>query len=744
MTDEEAIVKEVSTRISKELERKGHSKHKLETTSWLVNIRENVGNKERGTQPLFLTGSNAEGTDITGSDRDTMVVFPNCIIVADNKEAEIQQDNNVFLMVQDGTRPCYTKLQILHESRNHDKNDLFQRLGGKEKLCVLDEMGRYFFSSEMFTEQVTHHVSSLTQSSDNHIVSSFHVHGPCATFDNIVGKTQFDTDFAYCIPCNILPTEAYDFIRRNRQYNWPPENLIRKHLSQGCHVVSVGDKASPAHSVEWRISFALLERELVWGLNDTQCKCYIILKMLLKMYLDKLAPDELSSFALKTVIFWCAETEGPSLWKEENLLCCVFHCLSKLQSYVAEKNLPHFIVPGNNLLATKFEDAETRAKVTEQLSEMTKWHWSKLLQCPALSELKLQWDELDHDVKLFLRCSRHPNISVLFYRDIVTFRGCQSLYMDINSYLATTDNLQNMLQSFKSTKVDERGRDVLEFGSNALSFKMEHIQRKTHDVKAVAVKDTCEATVSAADQVERTLYERVTVSEHTGNILPCKSQSVERSLLSEYIHNQQEFSARRTVNSPDVCTGDLQAALNFLLCRRFEKAEEILRKVLAAYQPHVVYLGMCGPEEADMIEYACYTSTSGELSLFDKVRKLLAFDFTICKRDHVTPFLQQEQLFWNEDAVPVCIHPRIMTYYLYFLSALGQGQEGRAFGCLFALSMNVNSMCKNTNLYSYIAWNILGQCFFLMKEYSQALRAFCNSLKSKPFHNPALYYIGQC
>lgn len=718
MTDDK-VISNVSVCISKELERRGYSKHKLVTTSWLVKIREFVENQERGTQPLFNTGSNAEGTDVTGSDRDSMVVFPNCVVTTGNDVTKFSEKNHVFLMDQDNTRPCYTKLILLRERVGLDPNDLFQCLGGKERLCVEVEMDRYLLSSKTFTELVTRHMSGL-QSSTNHILSSFHVHGPCATFDNTVGKKKFETDFAYCLPCRSYTREALAFRSRSRQNTWPPETLIKNCFEHGCHIVAVGDKASPSQSVEWRISFALLERELVWSLNDTQCKCYTILKMLLKMHIDKLAPDELSSYALKTLIFWCAETEDPSFWKKENLLSCIYHCLAKLHAYISDKRLPHFIVPENNLLTSKFLDDKVHNDVTKLTLEMTNWHWSKLLQCYPLSALNSVWEEVNHDVSLFMRVSRHPNVAIPFYQDCVSFRALQSLYLDINSYLATSDDLLNMLESFKAVKVEGEGNDILDFGICALTYRISDCLRNA----------SCPAENYTSSNIKEDILYQRTETKLAPRLPPSSGIIDSRNLKS--------------VLGPDVCTVSLRSALNLVIFQKFADAEKLLLKVLDSYEPHVMYIGLCGPEELELIEHACYTSTSRKMSLLEKVQRLLAFDFTICKRDTVTPFLKREQLFWNEDDVPMCIHPKIMTYYLCFLSAFGQGEQEKAESFTYALSMNVHGMYKNKNLYSYIAWNLLGHCYFLKKSYRKAFKAFCNSLKSKPYHNPALYYMGQC
>lgn len=421
--------REASVRISKELEWKGYSRHKLEVTSNLVKLREHVENSERGNMPLYNTGSNTEGVDVSGSDRDVMVGFPNVLVLQEPREDSLPKDNHLFVIKQEGTRPCYARLELLREAHRPAEHDLFTFLGGKEELCVKDIIS-YLLSSDKLTAKLQAYVSSKTESSSEHVVSSFYVHGPCVSFDNTIGRIVFDADFAFCFLCSFVPSEAGDFLQRIKASPWPQKSTVDEHI-KNCHVVPVGDKTSNLQTVEWRISYALLERELVWSFNDIQCKCYVLLKMITKQFLDQVAPEMISSYAIKTILFWMAETEPMELWTEENLLYCLKRCLCRLLHHVEDKSLPHYIVPSNNILLGKFENAHEHDAAKDVLRDMINWHWSKFLECSGLKMLKVAWEEVAHDIKTFLRCTRHPNISPPFYKDMTSFRALQSLYIDI-------------------------------------------------------------------------------------------------------------------------------------------------------------------------------------------------------------------------------------------------------------------------------------------------------------------------
>jgi len=55
------------------------------------------------------------------------------------------------------------------------------------------------------------------------------------------GKTWEHFDGVPCLLCPLWPAEAQTFITRNRsESNWPPEDLVRNIVGDGCHAVKVG------------------------------------------------------------------------------------------------------------------------------------------------------------------------------------------------------------------------------------------------------------------------------------------------------------------------------------------------------------------------------------------------------------------------------------------------------------------------------------------------------------------------
>ena len=114
-------------------------------------------------------------------------------------------------------------------------------------------------------------------------VSPEYRHGPSATVTNedtyghITGKlgSNLEQDFVHALYYDEWPIEAVQWLQRKRKFDWPSRELIEKIQKLNCHAVPVGDVMS---STQWRVSYLLQERELVWAFNDTQIQCFVLLK----------------------------------------------------------------------------------------------------------------------------------------------------------------------------------------------------------------------------------------------------------------------------------------------------------------------------------------------------------------------------------------------------------------------------------------------------------------------------------
>lgn len=139
------------------------------------------------------------------------------------------------------------------------------------------------------------------------------LHGPCITF---VDESH---DVALCLRSKSWIAQAQEWVYRNRV--WPSFELVSHIVSYGPLFVPIGTKYSLNEDLEWRISFSVAEKHLIYSFTHTQLLSYALLKILLKevIELDTVCKGLLCSYFIKTVVFWVFE-EGSLLKPEFHIL----------------------------------------------------------------------------------------------------------------------------------------------------------------------------------------------------------------------------------------------------------------------------------------------------------------------------------------------------------------------------------------------------------------------------------------
>jgi tetratricopeptide (TPR) repeat protein len=216
-------------------------------------------------------------------------------------------------------------------------------------------------------------------------------HGPSLFSQGQPGECDGDHVFAFF--CKSWPKSASGWLDRQGRGNWPTQDMRRYAASTGCFVVPIGSKVSKYPELEWRISTTLAERNLMFDLNITQIRCYVLLKMILKSFLNPGGIIDISSFMCKTVLLHCIENTEPSIWKENNLHTCLINCLLELHSCVQNDCCSHFIIQENNLMAGKLT-AETKHELLKNISDF--------IQNGRLQLLRIGIDDLGHRLQVKL------------------------------------------------------------------------------------------------------------------------------------------------------------------------------------------------------------------------------------------------------------------------------------------------------------------------------------------------------
>ena len=177
------------------------------------------------------------------------------------------------LMIQDETvSPGYCMLQLLRKDDplpyNFLPNDHFFR----------DITGRILFKNTSLSEVAGRVYEGSVQ------------HGPAAARRGIPGL--IDYDFVGGFYCKSWPLQAKQWFENQAEDNyqgeghWPSRDRRRYCRSTGCFAVAVGSNGSINEELELRISTSLAERCLMFSLNITQIRCYVLMKM--NLYQTKL------------------------------------------------------------------------------------------------------------------------------------------------------------------------------------------------------------------------------------------------------------------------------------------------------------------------------------------------------------------------------------------------------------------------------------------------------------------------
>lgn len=297
-------------------------------------------------------GSRKEGLDTQSSDIDLFFYLTDHHVVWDLTHSE-------------GYDPA-TDTLIFMESPEHLPGTAYLRLVNMHrsnktisKLSRIQKNDHMYISSELFLKNAESYCR------DDKVFQ----HGPCHTF------TFDDTEYDYvcALGCRKWPPQTNNWISRCGKFGWPDNLTIKNMISSGCFLVPIGSKQSrynndPNLEMEWRLSFVLAEQILVRAMNHCQFMCYALLKVFLQEVLNKDAikgDQKISSYFLKTAMFWCIQTDAKYNWSRENFFECFWKCYKVLLQWVYTGYCPNFFVPQNNLFVCKIAGADQERLFTQ-------------------------------------------------------------------------------------------------------------------------------------------------------------------------------------------------------------------------------------------------------------------------------------------------------------------------------------------------------------------------------------------
>ncbi|XP_052074021.1 uncharacterized protein LOC127711905 [Mytilus californianus] len=356
----------------------------------LVNLRQNEANYAnkigniidnfRNESQAIIVGSTAEGLGtaidrqykhLSSSDTDIILISSDFKVYEHINEKDIVESSyptlNHVLRLPDKTCPGYAKLAVsqirsdLQDCCHHKGRTKFLKNTLKEKSLE--------FKKHCPNNLTIHGPAVNTELFPRDIASFFRQAGSTtpinvADFERESDYGIEDTDFVFCLKGDKWPSEASEWTKRKRTYNWPTEELFDNIIKSGYFLAGVGSKESEESEIQWRVSFNSAEQLLIESFNETQIHCIMLLKLLKTSQLSKVAGKNITSYTMKTIMFWILEETSDKFWQPSNLLCCVCFCMSKLKSFVEKGFLPnYFIRERNQFISTEFsDDIQTRTR----------------------------------------------------------------------------------------------------------------------------------------------------------------------------------------------------------------------------------------------------------------------------------------------------------------------------------------------------------------------------------------------
>nr|XP_022346225.1 uncharacterized protein LOC111138503 [Crassostrea virginica] len=325
-------------------------------------LKNKVTVKEERNNNVFemLSGSQREGFRFKDSDWDYMYWPNNHRVLWDFSQVTLYNTHTYRLILCDSSEspPGFTLLWLPLEETNRRALPSCVRINGA-----------LYISSAM------HRDKTCTLLRPNSTV-----HGPCSSGNHC----GLEYDDAHCFVSDFWPPSASSWT--DRCHSWPPPHVVNDIIRSGCHFVAIGHKLGKHADNEWRISFSLAERKLVYAMNHTQFLTYGLLKYFVKEFNKGKSEDKklLCSYHMKTAIFWAIQQNTIAHWCPQNLLAGFWVCFKLLLKWVYEGVCPNFFIPENNMFLNKVH-GEAQRNLFTQLYGLYEEGIAFLLQSPSIS-----------------------------------------------------------------------------------------------------------------------------------------------------------------------------------------------------------------------------------------------------------------------------------------------------------------------------------------------------------------------
>ena len=615
-----------------------------------------------GDDDGYYTGSKAEGLDLVGSDDDFMydINATHDTEASESLKALFQSTRtHKFLMVTENVPPCFVFLKCASQMHHQHLFDSLVNLG--------DSM---YLSSQLFVSSSP----CLKPQGDTRKIQ-----GPSAeTWSEYGDKSNSGKDNVFTIRCRFWPKSAAEWIDRPRHHGLPllqdKENIVEF----GCHLVPIGHPTSPMKPLQWRISFSIAERTLVWSLNHTQIQCYAVMKLILKEYIKTKCSEEnkdvLCSYFIKTFLFWQYEATDALFWQRQNLSGCLFYLLREFYKCNRMGVLRHYFIPRFNLLGIKLT-SDAKEELLQILDFAIREDFDIFSYSSSLSDVWLK----------FVRGR---------YRNQIETYELRRLQVLDNEYamINALDTYRTALQCSKHSSLD-------------LGYSLVKLENQI-------TKDVLNKYLLL--MYFRSIFTAIIVKKL------CYSHSV----------NKSPYTTIRSLNKNafgvDIASSQLWLATFWLQYKDYHATLKTINNVLSSIPPFALYCYGMDIHTEYPSEYRDMCDM-GNLKVVSRTKKFWLFDMKISQNDfQFVPRAIQIELIHCDPTVGVSVSPFVYAYYLMFLCYHGLGQYDDRDRALRQLVDTANDP-ERYGLFKYLSYNIAGHCLLVVGHTGMARDLFLKS-----------------
>ena len=672
--------------------------------------------------PTYYTGSKAEGLDLTGSDDDYMADYNNiCSMKVVQSLHDMSEASfcNVFLLSTENVKPGFAFLCCINYQ-------IYNPLLTSALQCI---NGVQYLSSDL----MVHSASSIHNISTNNITNTTSKRqGPSLeTRLEYQDQSTEGMDHVMSIHCQFWPNDALEWIRRPRHFGWPTSHDISAIVDFGCHLVPVGHPHSDTKTLEWRVSFSVAERTLVWSFNHIQMQCYAVMKIILKELIKKRCSTQnqvLCSYFIKTFLFWKFEETDLKFWCKNNFRECFKYLLTGFFQCLHDGVLRHYFLPTFNLLSVK----------------LTREAQSELLQLYGI----------------IIQC------------DVSIFKECTTLKSVWSKFISANNNQMNIIHNEKKKKLikcDELMRDKFTAIYTILSHLSIPRMNYILDLFFVYMNVPILAQNFISEFVSKFMsYGKpgyLTFDDKLNHLvnLPCKTSLkyfvVKHFYVQKYIEtsvldqsNKVLYNLRRAVHDNNTLC-DLSINKFWCAIVHFNRCEYtatliIIHQLLSSVPPFALYESASECSESKRRYVDKFLNSSCTVMERAKMAWITDLVFNPSKTE-IMPLAIQIELNHITDllyGITITLSPFTCAHYLMFLCYHELGQYDNRDRALQQLKEVVNNrdQCGEGRHHSY---NIAGHCLLMTGERDRARDMFNRSIqftKGNPMldkYNAARSYI---